>query len=461
MNRTKAALSSWEINVAEMLSSKDTVHVTEEHLSRLDAFLNAYFLFDEIHIPSEYKTSKFLSSLDSSKKIFFPDPFISSQLKKEKNANPYLEIDPSLLYKNKSNLIEKEQEWLQQHIVHDLSKKERTVIAEEAERPFFYAYLLHEYKILQDIALNNDAFSMLCASLSQVFPTNLLEIPQFVKFLLSTQRPDQEQQSSVGLGTYLFESFIGEVFTKIRIPFFLDIFLEEVKSRTFLEALTNLREKFTHFRAKFRDICEAIKSQETKCSTPKKISENRVLQWHKFLEENLNGDATVQAGLFRRSIVAVHVQEIMKNDDFIKTLKEHTRGSWDQLKFIPSTAFTFFSKVPAKLAALGISSVLPLDKGLLRMHREYRNLSTVINPGVCTTVVSLISSAAQLTQQELDDPVVIEFCEKNPSHLYAICLRPKITVSPDITFSKNAVSGYLSFSDQRQSKREHDLDTQK
>jgi hypothetical protein len=54
-------------------------------------------------------------------------------------------------------------------------------------------------------------------------------------------------------------------------------------------------------------------------------------------------------------------------------------------------------------------------------------------PELCTTVISLMTGMLQLQAPALGMPFVKQYCEENQPHIYMICVRPRISIHPEIT----------------------------
>jgi hypothetical protein len=169
---THVCLSPWQIDLAELFCNRRLRHTTAEHLCRLESFLHAYCLFDRLFIPEKYRQSSFTAALDPQRNIFVVDNEVPGSFSTNSEGQAVVEVNPGLLFKNEPHLKPKSMAWLEQHLTFDIPRRQRENLRSELQHidtsaPLFYKLILAEYDTLWALAIRNDAFSTLFASVSR------------------------------------------------------------------------------------------------------------------------------------------------------------------------------------------------------------------------------------------------------------------------------------------------------
>jgi hypothetical protein len=429
---TQACLSPWQINLAEIFSTNRDSNATEENLSRLESFLTTYFIFDRIYVPEEYRSSSFVSGLNSNNDVFEFDSRISGSLETDGSGQPYTDIDPSLLFKNRRHLRLHSRGWFKQHLVFDLSKKGREDLVEALKArgdpaAGFYQMILSEYQTMFRLSMGNDAFSVLFASVSHVYLPDIIEIPQFLTFLdkqiKKTGAPVQQGQL---IGAFNFEFPFGAIEARIKIPPFFGTFLERAQREGFLPALINLRQSYEPLREAFRSFADEFRNCKPGDLVASDMVAPQIDRWNSYVASAFG--APDEALILKSEVAAIEIHAGVDEGDFYRTLQDRIKHRGQLLRFAPPQSFARFSRKAGALSVLNIKNVVPLERRLLRLGSAGTNKRRALHRGIGCIVSFPVSVGAQLMRAELHDPVVRTFDEESSPHLYMICTRPRITL---------------------------------
>lgn len=439
MKSSQACLTTWQIDLAEVFSSKAQRNTTEENLSRLESFLNAYFLFDRVFVPEKYCGSSFVGALDRQKEIFVFDPRVSGSYGTGSAGEAILDVDPALVFKNSRHLKSKSAGWFQQHIVLDVSKHEREALIEHLRAQgqsvsWFYQVILSEYQALFGLSMLNDAFAPLFASMAQVYQPDITEMPRFAAFLERVgNKAGIRMQRGESAGIFNFELTTGAVEARVRSPAIFDSFLERAQNEDFTEALVNLRRVYQPAREVFRAVAAAFQKCEGGGLVASDMRGREIDEWNGYVERFFG--TTDEILLLKSEVAAVEIHTGLAREELFRTLSDRIKARGSLLRLVPPQSFTRRLHKSGNLGALKIENVVPFERRLFRVgNTGYRNKRNVLHKGVASIMSFPLAAGAQLAQENLGDPVIRAFGEERQPHLYMICARPRITVSPEVVF---------------------------
>jgi hypothetical protein len=443
MKPSHACLSSWPIDLAEIFASNGLGNTTEEHLSRLESFISAFFLFDKIFIPDKYQASSFIRSIDPEREIFFCDSRISGTHKTTADGRAVIDLDLASLYKNGKHLRSKAAGWLEQHMVFDLPKPERkNLIALLRKRsgsaPCFHQILLAEYQTLFELSVLNDAFSVAFASVCQIYLTDLTELSQFVVFLeKAIRKSGAHVQRDEVAGIFNFEFPTGGVESRIKTPRFFDAFIERLESEDFISALANLRKTYEPLRDAFRAIADAFLKHPGGALVSSNMAGAELEQWNGYVDQNF--EASDGALLLKSDVLAVEIHAGLEPAEIWRTLRDRIKACTSLLRFVPAQSYSLYSRTPQRLSALKVKNVIPFERRLLRVGGAGSSKRWALHGGVVSTISFELSAGQQLTQAQLNDPAIRAFGDEAMPHLYMICTRPRITLNPEVRIRQDQI----------------------
>jgi len=443
MPLSKACLSPWQIDLAQLFASGGPQTTTEENLSRLESFVAAHCLFDTLHVPRDYRGSAFIRSLDEKGGIFTCDARISRPYARGDDGIESFTLNPALIFKNERHLKSKVSGWLKQHMVFDASRQEREEVIEHLRRngqskPWFHQLIVAEYQTLFELAMTNDAIGVLFGSVSQVWLPDITELSQFVRYLGDVARKrDVALPAGELLGVFSFELSTGAVDLRLNMPPFFDLFLERLKTTDFSGALEGSRHACRTLREAFRQVDAQIRG----CQGSELVSVDRVGPAAEKWNEQIARDfaVTCPSMLLRSDVVGIEIHAGVTAEEIYQTLSERIRGRGKLIRWVPPQQTAQYSRAPEPLQLLNVQNVIPFEKKLFRTGPAYRNKSSIVHNGIGCVVSFPVSIGVQLNREELSDPRVLAYAEAHRPHLYMICTRPKITLSSRVGMLEDRV----------------------
>lgn len=445
MKTTQACLSPWQIDSAENFCHHRQQNVTAEQLCRLESFLHVYCLFDRIFIPSEYRASAFIAALDPNHDVFCVDPEIAGHFSNKTDDGVVIEINPTLLFKNETHLRPKSAGWLQQHLAFDIPRHARKAMVEEINRrekfaSIFYKIILAEFDTQWALAIHNDAFSTLFASVFQISLPTLGEIPAFLAYLKKlVQASGSGGQPSGPIGTYNFELPTGAVRARIAMPAFLENFLRIARGEDPIAALRSLRQSYESSREAYRPAVDEFIQRRGGGLVVSNITGPQITRWNDHVRglSDLSGDAL----LIKSDVAAVQLEYGPLGIDFYREVLNRTQAVATFLRLAPHQSFAPGTRPELNVGALNIKDVLPFRRSLFRMGRFYRDARSIAHKGLGAIVSFPLYIDSQIPRSSLDDSAVRE----RSAHLYLVCTRPKITVNPNIRVHSDCIEMELWF----------------
>lgn len=447
MELSRVCLSPWQIDLAEVLSSQKLKTTTEEILSRLESFIHAYLLFDRIFIPEKYRGSSFLNEIDVEGDTFATDARVPDPYRTTGDGHAHVDIDLSLLFRNRRHLQAKSNAWLKQHIVLDLSKQERSDLIEYLNREdhstrWFYQLVLAEHQVLFHLATFNAAFVVVFASLSQVYLPDITELPRFATFLSKATKNRAAARPGDVLGAYSFEFPTGSVEARVKIPPLLAAVTERMGEKDFTAALRHLRQQYRPLREAFRTVASAFVSYEGNELVSSDMTGKEVQVWNEYVSRGF--DQAVELLLLKSEIVAVEIHAGEEAQIF-DTLRDRTVARGSLLRAVPPQSYATRSSGLRDLGTLGIENVIPFEPRLFRIGRSNVNKRHALHKGVGLIVGFPLSIGVQVTHDGLRHPRIRAFGEEEPPHLYMICTRPRITVNPRVRIRHDRIDMEFRF----------------
>jgi hypothetical protein len=440
-----ACLSPWQVDSAERFCRHRQQNITAEQLCRLESFLHVYCLFDRIFIPAKYRASAFIAALDPKHDVFCVDPEIADPFSKVTANGVVIEINPALLFKNEAHLRSKSAGWLQQHLALDIPRRARKAMVEEIDRraklaSIFYKIILAEYDTQWSLAIHNDAFSTLFASVFQISLPTLGEIPTFLAYLgRLAQTGRAVAQPSGPAGTYNFELPTGAVRAQIAMPVFLKNFLRLTRGEDPIAALRSLRHSYESCREAYRPAVDEFIQWRGESLVVSSNTGPRITQWNDHVRglSDVSGDAL----LIRSDVAAVQLEYGPLGMDFYREVLNRTQAVATFFRLAPHQSFAPGTRPALDVSALSIKDVLPFRRSLFRMGRSYRNARSIAHKGLGAIVSFPLHIDSQVPRSALNDSAVRE----RPAHLYLVCTRPRITINPDIRVHSDCIEMELWF----------------
>lgn len=375
--------------------------------------------------------------------MFAFDSCIAGSYATDGNGQTSIDTDPSLLFKNRRHLRLNSWGWFKQHLVFDLSKKEREDLVAELKASghspaWFYQMILSEYQTMFRLSMANDAFSVLFASVSHVYLPDIIEIPKFLSFLdQQIKKTGARVRRGELMGAFNFEFATGAIEARIKIPRFFDTFLEHAQRKGFLAALTSLRQSYGPLREAFRSFADAFLMRRQVDLVASDMVGTQIDRWNSHVAGAF--EAPDEALVLKSEVAAIEIHAGMEEAELYRTLQERIKARGQLLRFVPPQSFVRFSRKAGSLGVLNIKNVVALERRLLRIGSGYTNKRRALHRGLGSIVSFPVSVGAQLTRAELDDPAVRAFDQERPPHLYMICTRPKITISPVIRIQQDRI----------------------
>ncbi len=450
MTPTQACLAPWQIDLAALFSSRLQHHTTEENLSRLESFITAYFLFERIFIAEKYRGSAFIAALDREGEIFLPDPEISGSYPTDSNGQALLAPDPSLLFKNRGHLRSKSSAWLKQHMTMNATREQREELLEYLQKTgssasaWFYQALIVEYQTLFGLGMLNQAYSVLCASLSRIYLPDFTEIPRFVSFLDKALRKRANRMSPREVsGVFSFELPTGGVEARLSIPPFFATLLEHLRSQPLTVVLPELRRAYEPVREAFRPLAAAFAKHRGDDLVAADMAGKELDEWNNYVKHNFK--TSDKAVLLKSEVIAVELHAGLADSELRATLTDRIKSKGSLLRLSPPHSFLAYSRKPGALRPLGVESALAFERKLFRIGRGYRNKRRVLHGGLACVISFPLSPSAQLPQEDLNDPAIRALGDKDPPHLYMLCTRPRISVNPAIRRGKDWIEVEFQF----------------
>ncbi len=441
MKPSRGCLSPWQIDLAEVLSSQKLNTTTAELLSRLESFMHAYLLFDSIFIPEKYRASQFLHTLDVEGDIFAADSRVADPYKQSENGHTHVDIAPSLMFKNRRHLKAKSNAWLKQHMTIGLSKQGREEAIEYLNREgrstaWFYQLILAEYQTLFELATFNEAFSVVFASLSQVYLPDITELPRFSAFLAKLSKAGAPARRSDFVGTYSFELPTGAIEARAKIPPIFDTVVKHANREGFTAALRHLRQQYQPLREAFRTVTDAFVNYQGNGLVSSDMEGREIQEWNDYVERHY--ERAEELLLLKSEVVAVEVHA-GKDSEIFQTLRDRVVARGSLLRLVPPQSHVAHSRNPNGLGAFGIENVIPFQHKLFRIGRNYVNKRRALHKGIGLMIGFPLSVGVQVAHEGLNDPKIRMFDEEKPPHLYMICTRPRISVNPDIRLYRDRI----------------------
>lgn len=434
MEPSRVCLSPWQIDLAEVLASQKLKTTTEEILSRLASFIHAYLLFDRIFIPEKYRESPILQAIDPEGDIFAADARVADPYRKTDDGYTHVDIDPSLLFRNRRHLQANSNAWLKQHIVLDLSEKQRSDLIDYLNRDnrstrWFYQLMLAEHQVLFQLATFNAAFLVVYASLAQVYLPDITELRRFANFLYKASKNRAAARPGDVLGAYNFELPTGSVEARIKIPPLLAAVTQRMVETNFTAALRHLRQHFRPLREAFRTIASGFMSHEGNELVSSDMAGKEVQAWNEYV--SCGFDQAVELLLLKSEVVTVEIHAGEEARIF-DTLRERIVARGSLLRAVPPQSCATRSHRLGDLATLGIENVIPFEPKLFRIGGRNVNKRQALHKGLGLIVGLPLSIEVQVIPEGLSHPRIRAYGKEKLPHLYMICTRPRVTVNPQV-----------------------------
>lgn len=433
LSNTQASLTDCHLDLLPLFFKRQIHIASADNLARIEGFINTYILFDKIIVSHSFHSNDIIQELNLNENIFIFDSDIN-------NAFDDAYIDLSLHFKNSSHLKNKANLWAEQYITSNATLLERQkLINSQKKNDLFYYYLLAQFKSLQILSLKNDAISILSPALMRVYPINTKEIKEFISFAgkeYQNKSINYSEKSSYGNGIFDIPELKSKL--KIKLPnFFEEFLLNMLHHIDATIVLSNLRKKHEPLRYKFRQLIFELKKAEVTINFEFDLH-HLESEWNAFIENNKSNCELKNITLLKQGIIMLDVVENLRTASSFSDVLKHCKIFDYHYKLTPSIFFDKIISNKKLTAALNIREIISYDYNkLFNKHKKYLNLEKTKTSRLASTVLSSITSAAQLKQTDFDSELLVDFCQKNPPHLYMICTRPKISINPIIQTNDN------------------------
>jgi hypothetical protein len=238
------------------------------------------------------------------------------------------------------------------------------------------------------------------------------------------------------VGTYSFELPRGAVEARIRMPPIFDAVVGGANESGLAAALRHMRQQYQPLRERFRSFTRAFANYEENELVSSDMVGKEIQEWNDHVTGSF--ESTEELLLLKSDVVAAEVR-VGDDASINQTLRERVVARSTLLRVVPPQACLSRSRSPSGLKGLGIENVIPFEQKLFRIGRGYVNKRRVLHRGMGSVVDLPLSVGAQVDYEGLSHPGLHSFSKEQSSHLYMICTRPRITVSPNVGLYRDRI----------------------
>ena len=253
-----ASISAWSADAFLCLNSSLIDVMSSEYISRIENFIDAYVLYEELLLPERYSKQKEFSQLDPEGKIF---KYIKSEtLDHSDDMTKHVSIDVGLYESAFEEISKEDRNWF---IQHQPSFAEE--VAQESdflESKFMSQLRLWQWGLLNEVAEKNKSIPL--------FPLSLEGIE---KFDLNREKPSElvisryldfanfHQKKFLKLIQYGTEPFIARL---SKVPPLLSLYIDRTSAlENWRDTMITLREEFKEFRSLRERYSQSITEAES------------------------------------------------------------------------------------------------------------------------------------------------------------------------------------------------------
>lgn len=362
-------LSNWSIDAFECLSSKLLPKLSSELISRVDTFISAYVLFDQIYLSENYVNNKTIEELnsrhpDSIKIICSDDLFHSTDMTKHIS----IELD---LYETAFEELSKENKiWQIQHSPEtfiDFCSSQWTDpnISSMLESNFFTKLRMWHWSYTNEMAEKTNSVNMLPLSLNEVGKLALTKEKKTDAILKHYfDYADFHNLKFLRLSELISTPFISEIRS---VPPLMAVLLERCKtSEDMVEVLAKMREEYREFRILRHQFTIKIQSTNNVGEQVEVVAD-----WNRAWEAITAGEFK-KPNLLKRKVSSTEVASsiVSVEKGAVKTFLSHFIDHYEYKKSYKQ--FQIFSNLDEHISAFsqksellskkfGVEEIIPLN----------------------------------------------------------------------------------------------------
>ena len=263
--RNSAVVTAWGVNALDCLSSKLLKTISYEQISRVESFISAFILYDEVYLNERFSTNKLVSELNSSTRAI---KFIKSvDLYNSDDERNHISFDVDLHKFSFDELSKDNTKWQYMHnpsmakSIIFLGLEDEPKIKNMFDGKYYTQFRLWVWCLANEMAEHTKSVCLLPLSMNDIQKfSNKSNINEHILnyYIDYAQRHNQK---FVKLSESISEPFISEL---SNIPPFFSLFLYRCKSNNSVsDVLISLREDYSEFRALRHKFTSQVSESET------------------------------------------------------------------------------------------------------------------------------------------------------------------------------------------------------